>query len=263
MRCRRTFRPRCSSSCPTCPVRASPTALAVLLVAVFFITSADSGALVIDTLASGGAEETPRWQRMYWCILLGVTAALLLLAGGLGALQAATLLAALPFCFIMLLLAYGLVRQTGADLAGVPIEEDPETAIGERLRRLFRPTARGDVLRQIADRGVPALHSVRAELEAQGFATSRVTGTADEAALTVEIAPERHFTYRLMARSRPLAAYTALEAPEARRSLTWSMVARSDAEPRARDLTGQTEAQIATDVLTQLERWRDTSAGLR
>ncbi|NPB14207.1 transporter, partial [Shigella sonnei] len=68
--------------------------LAILLVAVFFVTSADSGSLVIDTLASGGADDTPRWQRIYWCVMQGAAAALLLLAGGLGALQAATLVAA-------------------------------------------------------------------------------------------------------------------------------------------------------------------------
>jgi choline/glycine/proline betaine transport protein len=95
------------------PAAGFTSTLAILLVGVFFITSADSGALVIDTLASGGADETPRWQRVYWCLLLGVTATLLLLAGGLGALQTATLLAALPFCIIMLLLAFGLVRQAG------------------------------------------------------------------------------------------------------------------------------------------------------
>jgi len=64
------------------PAASVTSTLAIALVAIFFITSADSGALVIDTLASGGAEETPRWQRVYWCVFLGVTAAVLLGAGG-------------------------------------------------------------------------------------------------------------------------------------------------------------------------------------
>lgn len=72
------------------PGAAVTSTLAVLLVAVFFVTSADSGSLVIDTIASGGADDTPRWQRVYWCSLEGLAAALLLLAGGLGALQAAS-----------------------------------------------------------------------------------------------------------------------------------------------------------------------------
>jgi choline-glycine betaine transporter len=125
------------------PAAGFTSTLAILLVSVFFITSADSGALVIDTLASGGAEDTPRWQRMYWCILLGLTATLLLLAGGLGALQTATLLAALPFTFIMLLIAFGLVRQTKADLEGVSLS-DEAPAISERLKRLFVPASKAD-----------------------------------------------------------------------------------------------------------------------
>jgi choline/glycine/proline betaine transport protein len=242
------------------PAAGVTSALAVLLVAVFFVTSADSGALVIDTLASGGAEETPRWQRVYWCILLGVTATLLLLAGGLGALQAATLLAALPFCFIMLLLAYGLVRQCNADVAGVAIEdEEGPAAIGERLRRLFRAMPRAHVLHQIVDCGLPALRSVCEELQAQGFAHARVTSEEGSALLTVAAEGRPDFTYRLRARSRPLPAYTALDAPEKRRSLTWSLVAGSDAEVRSRDLTGQSRQQIASDVIHQLERWRDQS----
>lgn len=236
------------------------TALAVLLVAVFFVTSADSGALVIDTLASGGKEETPRWQRMYWCILLGVTAALLLLAGGLGALQAATLMAALPFCFIMLLLAYGLIRQSNADLAGVPIEDDDGAAIGERLRRLFRPTSRREVQRQIAEVGTPALRSVCEAMRAEGYGASDVAVEDGMATLSIELGGGQQFHYRLRARSRPLAAYTALEAPEARRSMTWAMHADTGQGSRSRDLSGHSEEQIAADVLTQLEAWR-TRAG--
>ena len=229
--------------------------LAIMLVAVFFITSADSGALVIDTLASGGAEETPRWQRVYWCLLLGTTATLLLLAGGLGALQTATLLAALPFCIIMLMLSVGLMRQTGADVEGVAIS-DESPALGERLKRLFVPASRGEIARQIARNGEPALRSVRDAMSEEGWADSRVEAGADQASLTISFAPDRVFTYRLSPRSRPLAAYTALEAPEARRSMTWILAAQVDGEARHRDLTGFATDQIASDVLTQLERWR-------
>ena len=63
------------------PGSAITSTLAVLLVAVFFVTSADSGSLVIDTIASGGSDETPRWQRVYWCSMEGLAAALLLQIG--------------------------------------------------------------------------------------------------------------------------------------------------------------------------------------
>ncbi len=237
------------------PAASVTSTLAIILVGVFFVTSADSGALVIDTLASGGTEETPRWQRMYWCVLLGATATLLLVAGGLGALQSATLLAALPFCFIMLLLAVGLVRQTNADLAGVTLPGDGP-AISERIKRLIVPARRTDVLAQLRAQGEPALQSVLEALEAEGWTASQLDSGEDKAELTITARDGRPFVYRLSPRSRPLPAYTALEAPERRRSLAWMLAAQSNNETGFRDLTGFTIGQIANDVLTQLERWR-------
>ncbi len=237
------------------PAASVTSTLAIILVGVFFVTSADSGALVIDTLASGGTEETPRWQRMYWCVLLGATATLLLVAGGLGALQSATLLAALPFCFIMLLLAVGLVRQTNADLAGVMLPGDGP-AISERIKRLIVPARRTDVLAQLRAQGEPALQSVLEALEAEGWTASQLDSGEDKAELTITARDGRPFVYRLSPRSRPLPAYTALEAPERRRSLAWMLAAQTNNETGFRDLTGFTVGQIANDVLTQLERWR-------
>lgn len=237
------------------PAASVTSTLAIILVAIFFITSADSGALVIDTLASGGTEETPRWQRMYWCVLLGVTATLLLIAGGLGALQSATLLAALPFCFVMLLLAVGLVRQTNADLAGVTLPGDGP-AISERIKRLIVPARRADILTQLKAQGEPALQSVQEALEAEGWTASALDSTDDKVKLTITARDGRLFTYRLSPRSRPLPAYTALDAPEGRRSLAWMLAAQTNGETGFRDLTGFTVGQIANDVLNQLERWR-------
>ncbi|WP_347302213.1 BCCT family transporter [Croceibacterium sp. TMG7-5b_MA50] len=233
--------------------------LAIVLVAVFFITSADSGALVIDTLASGGVEDTPRWQRVYWCLLLGATATLLLMAGGLGALQTATLLAALPFACIMLLLAVGLVRQTGADLAGIAISEEAPP-IGEQLKRLFVPASKAEILRQMASKGEPALRSVCEAMQEEGWADSHIDREDERIVLTISFAPDRVFTYRLEPRSRPLAAYTALEASEARRSNTWTLSAQTGVQGRPRDLTGYSTEQIAGDILNQLEGWRPIGA---
>jgi choline/glycine/proline betaine transport protein len=236
------------------PAASVTSTLAILLVGVFFITSADSGALVIDTLASGGKEDTPRWQRMYWCVLLGATATLLLVAGGLGALQAATLLAALPFCFIMLLLAYGLVRQTNADLAGVAIP-DEAPAISERLKRLVLPARRSDILEQLHRNGEPALRAVYAAMQAEGWTDLLLEIEEGQVALIVGSQSERPFTYRLLPRARPLAAYTALEASEGRRSIGWSLAVETLPPVKSRDLTGFSTRQITGDVLSALERW--------
>ncbi|ROS76917.1 BCCT family transporter [Cellulomonas sp. PhB143] len=74
--------------------------LAIILVALFFVTSSDSGSLVVDMLASGGDPNPPVWSRIFWAVTEGLVAAALLLAGGLDALQTAAILIALPFSFV-------------------------------------------------------------------------------------------------------------------------------------------------------------------
>lgn len=84
--------------------------LSVTLVAFFFITSSDSGSLVIDTITSGSALYTPPLQRLTWAFLQGFIAIALLLGGGLGSLQAGVIITGLPFTVILLLMCYSLQR---------------------------------------------------------------------------------------------------------------------------------------------------------
>ncbi len=89
--------------------------LATLLVVTFFVTSSDSGSLVIDIITSGGQEDPPVWQRVFWAISEGVVAAVLLVAGGLSALQTAAITSALPFAIIMLFMCYALLKGLKAE----------------------------------------------------------------------------------------------------------------------------------------------------
>ncbi len=84
--------------------------VATLLIATYFITSSDSGTLVITTLLSLGDMEPPTIHRVIWGLGEGLVAAVLLLSGGLAALQSAAIIAALPFSVIMLFMCWGLVR---------------------------------------------------------------------------------------------------------------------------------------------------------
>src|SRR5690606_25307144 len=70
--------------------------IAIVLVTIFFITSSDSGSLVVDMLASGGDPDPPTWSRVLWTVVEGLVAIGLLLAGGLGALQTGAIITALP-----------------------------------------------------------------------------------------------------------------------------------------------------------------------
>lgn len=91
------------------PFAAIVSAAVTLLVAVFFVTSADSGTLVITTIQAGGDPEPPILERVQWGVGIGAIAAALLVAGGLGALQAIAIAIALPFAIVLVLLAGGLM----------------------------------------------------------------------------------------------------------------------------------------------------------
>ncbi|MGO2633879.1 MAG: BCCT family transporter [Galactobacter sp.] len=89
--------------------------LGILLVAIFFITSSDSGSMVVDMLASGGHPNPPTWSRVLWSLVEGAVAIALLLAGGLGTLQSAALATALPFSVVLLLMAWATFRALSID----------------------------------------------------------------------------------------------------------------------------------------------------
>jgi choline/glycine/proline betaine transport protein len=95
-----------------------------LCVVLFFVTSSDSASLVVDTIASGGAEHPPVAQRIFWAVFEGVVAAVLLFAGGLKALQTAALTTALPFCIAILLMCVALVLSLRKN-EGAPSTESP------------------------------------------------------------------------------------------------------------------------------------------
>jgi BCCT family betaine/carnitine transporter len=82
----------------------------IILVIVFFVTSSDSGSLVIDTITAGGKIDAPKPQRVFWGVIEGAIAIALLLGGGLAALQAAAVSAGLPFTVVLLVGCYAIIR---------------------------------------------------------------------------------------------------------------------------------------------------------
>ena len=92
------------------PLTAITSLIGITLVLVFFITSSDSGSLVIDTIAAGGKINAPVVQRVFWAIVEGLVAVALLLGGGLIALQAMAVSTGLPFTLVLLAACYAIVR---------------------------------------------------------------------------------------------------------------------------------------------------------
>ncbi|MDP3893353.1 BCCT family transporter, partial [Nocardioides sp.] len=77
---------------------------AIFLIVVVFVTSSDSGSFVVDMIAQGGDPNPPVWSRAFWATVEGVIAAILLLVGGLAALQTMAILVAVPFSIVMVLM---------------------------------------------------------------------------------------------------------------------------------------------------------------
>ncbi len=97
------------------PLATISSIAATLVIITFFVTSSDSGSLVIDMLASGGKPNPPVGQRVFWAVSEGVVAAVLLLAGGLTALQTASITTGLPFTVVLLFMCYSLHKGLSAE----------------------------------------------------------------------------------------------------------------------------------------------------
>lgn len=89
--------------------------IGIILVLVFFTTSMDSGSLIMDTMTAGGKIDTPTPQRIFWCVFLGLLGIALLLGGGLASLQALALTTGLPFCAIMVVMCFSIVKGLWAE----------------------------------------------------------------------------------------------------------------------------------------------------
>ena len=91
------------------------TFLIVIMIVLWFVTSSDSASFVIDMLTAGGDTNPPKIQRLFWALMEGLIAAILLAAGGLGALQAAAIVSGFPFAIVIVVMMYSLLRGLSRD----------------------------------------------------------------------------------------------------------------------------------------------------
>lgn len=146
--------------------------IAVILIITFFVTSSDSGSLVIDTITSGGHMDPPLWPRVFWAVAEGVVAAVLMITGGLGALQAATITTALPFTLVIVLACFGLMRglrMEAAKAKGAAAAPDvqifgPGTSWKQRLDALLSYPTLTEIEGFVAQTVRPALEKVAEEI---------------------------------------------------------------------------------------------------
>ncbi|MGP4732591.1 MULTISPECIES: BCCT family transporter [unclassified Psychrobacter] len=156
------------------------SSLTILLIITFFVTSSDSGSLVIDSLAAGGRSDTPWWQRSFWVVTEGAVAAVLLLAGGLEALQTAAIVSALPFAIIILISMFGMWRalrieghrnQSLGNDNRLPPHLLKPSAWRERIDYMTDKPTREKVLSYIKEVVMPSMMEVSSKFAETGWTT--------------------------------------------------------------------------------------------
>ncbi|MEK2608429.1 choline BCCT transporter BetT [Pseudomonas shirazensis] len=238
--------------------------LAVIMVVVFFVTSADTGAMVVDMLASGGQENTPLRQRVFWAASMGLVAIALLLADGLKALQTATIASALPFTLALLFSTRGLLKALKLDATkrdlryqALAISPTASRAAGNwqrRLRTLAMFPRRAHVSRFIADVGLPACEAVADEWRRQGYDCSVEQGS--EGSVMLKVGPsEGTFVYEIRPQAYATPSFvTASDAPpgEERKYFRAEVHLREGGQDH--DVMGWSKDEVIGDILDHFER---------
>ena len=245
------------------PMSEALSFIAVIMVMVFFVTSADSGALVVNMLCAYGEDDTPAIQRSVWTVFIGLIAIVLLLAGGLGSLQTAAIASALPFSVALLFAMWGFWKALSQDVKKrdalmMQSNQSFDVSWQDRLGNLLQyPTVTGveDFQNVIV---LPALKSFAAELKQQGL-TAKVS-TVDsngEARIEVKHGDEVDFIYSVITGEIVLPNEALVgdgnDVPsEAQTYYRAEVHLREGGQDY--DVMGWTRDQLIEDVLSQYER---------
>ncbi|TMP41120.1 choline transporter [Pseudoalteromonas citrea] len=193
--------------------------VATLMVIIFFVTSSDSGSMVVDMLCSNGNNNTPLWQRIYWAGGEGVVAAVLLVAGGLGALQTMTIASALPFAVILLIATWGLIKALRVDAAKreslqmnvapvAPANGNTASSWQERLGNIVDFPNKPNVNKFINNAALAAINSVASELNQHNIETQvDQDEKLGRISLLVLLGEELDFKYEVRRRSSDKPSY--------------------------------------------------------
>ena len=204
------------------PLTGITSALATMLIVTFFVTSSDSGSLVIDIISSGGAENPPVWQRIFWAVSEGAVAATLLVAGGLAALQTAAISSALPLIIVMFLVCYGLMKALHAEpsVRGVrPIATSSVPVAGgskawqSRLKAMLGRFKEGEAQAYLETTARQAMEEVLAQLTTQNILHAGIEAEENLIRLTAGQGEEFDFLYEIKLREYSLPSVAFPELP--------------------------------------------------
>ena len=195
------------------PLSAVTGIVSLLIISLFFITSADSGIYVLNNIASRDKSLTsPRWQAVMWGGVMSVVAIVLMRSGGLANLQAMTLMVSLPFAMLMLIMCVSLWKGLNADKKYFSTKVNPTSIFwtGEkwkdRLEQMMNQTQEKDILRFLKHTALPAMRELRQELIGKYNLSVSVNTLFDQDEPAVELVIQkdamRDFMYGIKSVSR-------------------------------------------------------------
>lgn len=188
--------------------------IVISIIMIFFVTSADSGMLVMDSICSKNSSKPPKLQIVFWGILLAVLSLMLLNAGGLEALQTMTLITALPFAIIMILFVVSLMQALVIDYRyyekGLSVSTIPWSGEfwKERLKKIISFKTEKSVKTFMEDQVLPAFTELKEEFAINGIAVE-INYMPDTLKVNLEIHHDivNNFVYGVMGQKRIVSEY--------------------------------------------------------
>lgn len=241
--------------------------ITALLVAVYFVTASDAGALVIAMITSRGEEEPALWLRVFWALTCGGVAACLLLAGGLEAVQMAAVIAALPLSVILLVICYGVWKALSEEMAAkaagrlplMPlVRPDGSVSWRRRLGAIVSHPSKRQVSAFIDTVVDKAFETVGAEFDKRGLAAD-IEQVENGIQLTVphgEGADDFQYAVRLTSRPIPAFALTDAAQPNGELSRYYRAEVFLANAAHGYDIFGYEGEQVIADVINHYERFR-------
>lgn len=250
------------------PLSALTGTLALVIISLFFITSADSGIYVLNNMASRDKSlSAPRWQAIMWGVVMMVLAIVLMREGGLGTLQTMTLLVALPFAMLMLVMCVSLWKGLNADQKYFAAKVTPTSLLWtgekwrERLGQMLNQTQEKDIVKFLKRTALPAMRELRQELVNVHNLNVEVVQALDSDEPSVELIIKkesmRDFMYGVKSVSHEIASQLIDDEnlPHIQHSVTYQPMTYFADGRTGYDVQYMTRNELIADILRQYERY--------
>ncbi|MGR7814352.1 BCCT family transporter [Lacinutrix undariae] len=240
--------------------------MTILIVIIFFVTSADSGIFVMNNIATKNALKSPKWQTILWGVLMAVLALLLLNAGGLKALQSMTLITALPFSVIMILFIISLVKALAIDQSYYDRTFSKTTVPWSgslwknRLKQIVATKDRASIDIFINTVVKEAFTDLKTEFAANGInATVSYQQNPTTIELEIKHSMVNNFIYGVTTTSKKVATYFGDEdnLPEVQKDGTFYPKVYFGDTRESYDIQYFTKKELISDVLKNYDRFLD------